>query len=96
MGAGCQQIVQRGGLCHHNSVAAAAVALANAVHDYQYNGFLHKINSKSEYIRRILHFIGHIILHHILRTYNLFFNFSVTHKNNFRELTKIHEIPGSC
>jgi hypothetical protein len=34
MGAGGQQIVQGGSLGYHNSVTAAAVALAHAVHDY--------------------------------------------------------------
>ena len=38
---GSQQVVQSGSLCNNNSVTAAAVALANAVHDNQYNGFFH-------------------------------------------------------
>ena len=33
MGAGCQKIVQCRGFCYYNSVAAAAVALANTVHN---------------------------------------------------------------
>jgi len=33
MGAGSQQMIQRGGLGYCNSIAAAAVALANAVHN---------------------------------------------------------------
>ncbi len=37
----CQQIVQRGGLGDHNSITAAAVTLADTVHNYQYNGFFH-------------------------------------------------------
>ena len=41
VGAGFQQMIQRGGLGVLHSVAAAAVALAHAVHNYQYNGFLH-------------------------------------------------------
>ena len=34
MGAGSQQTVQSGGLGLNNSIAAAAVALTNAVHDH--------------------------------------------------------------
>ena len=41
MGAGGQQIVQSGSVCDHNSVAAAAVALAHTVHDHKYDRFFH-------------------------------------------------------
>ena len=42
MRAGCKQIVQCGGLCHSDSIAAAAVALADTVHNDQNNGFFHR------------------------------------------------------
>ena len=42
VGAGFQQMIQGGGLCHGYGIAAAAVALADAVHNYQNNGFFHK------------------------------------------------------
>ena len=49
MGAGCQQMIQRRSLGHSHSVAAAAVTLADAIHDYQNNGFFHNsIPPKSE------------------------------------------------
>ena len=41
VGAGCEQIVEGGGVGQLDSIAAAAVALADAVHDYENNGFLH-------------------------------------------------------
>ena len=41
MGAVGDQPVQSGGVCHLDSVAAAAVTLADAVHNDQYNGFFH-------------------------------------------------------
>ena len=43
MGAGFQQLVQRRSLRDLNSIAAAAVALANAVHNDQYNRFIHSV-----------------------------------------------------
>ena len=47
--ASCEKIVQSGGLGDHNSIAAAAVTLADTVHDYENNRFFHsKITSKSE------------------------------------------------
>ena len=50
MGASSQQIVQSGGLSNHNSITAAAVTLADAVHDYQNNGFFHnKVPPKASY-----------------------------------------------
>ena len=42
MGAGFQQVIQRGSLCHGHGIAAAAVALADTVHNHQNNGFFHK------------------------------------------------------
>ena len=42
VGAGCQKTVQSGGLGLHNSIAAAAVTLTNAVHNNHYNGFHRK------------------------------------------------------
>ena len=41
VGAGCEQVVQGGGVGQLDGIAAAAVALADAVHDYENNGFLH-------------------------------------------------------
>ena len=41
VGAGGKELVEIGGLGNCHSVAAAAVALANAVHDDQYNRFFH-------------------------------------------------------
>ena len=39
--AGFQQMIQSGGFGVLHGIAAAAVALAHTVHNYQYNGFLH-------------------------------------------------------
>jgi hypothetical protein len=44
VGAGSKQMIQRRGICNFNSIAAAAVALAHAVHNYQYNGFFHRLS----------------------------------------------------
>ena len=41
MGAGGKQMIQRGGLSDRDRVAAAAVTLADAVHDNKNNGFFH-------------------------------------------------------
>ena len=41
VGAGFQQMIQSGGFGVLHGIAAAAVALAHTVHNYQYNGFLH-------------------------------------------------------
>ena len=41
MGAGGKQMIQRGSLGNRDRVAAAAVALADAVHDNKNNGFFH-------------------------------------------------------
>ena len=41
MGAGDKQMIQRGGLSNRDRVAAAAVTLADAVHDNKNNGFFH-------------------------------------------------------
>ena len=42
MGAGSEQMVQSRGIGVLHSIAAAAVALADAVHNDKYNGFFHK------------------------------------------------------
>jgi hypothetical protein len=34
-------MIQRGGLGNHNGIAAAAVALTDAIHDYKNNRFFH-------------------------------------------------------
>ena len=81
MGAGGQQMIQRGGLGYRYRVAAAAVTFADTVHDNQYNGFFHKyIPPKYQYAGIVLQFIVRIILHHFFRTYNCFFIFSVPNK----------------
>ena len=49
VGAGSQQLVQGGGFCNGHSIAAAAVTLAHAVHNYKYNGFFHDDNLQSEF-----------------------------------------------
>jgi hypothetical protein len=41
VGAGGKQIVEGGGVGQLDSIAAAAVALTDAVHDYENNGFFH-------------------------------------------------------
>lgn len=41
MGAGGKQMIQRGGLSDRDRVAAAAVTLADTVHDNKNNGFFH-------------------------------------------------------
>ena len=42
MGAGSEQMVQSRGIGVLHSIAAAAVALADTVHNDKYNGFFHK------------------------------------------------------
>ena len=81
MRAGAEKTVQSGGVGDLHRVAAAAVALADAVHNDQNNGFFHMCTSQKRVLRVFLHFTGHIILHHFLQTYNHFFIFSVTNKN---------------
>ena len=53
VGAGSQQVIQRGGLGHGHRVAAAAVALADAVHNYKYNGFFHDNNLQSDFFAKL-------------------------------------------
>ena len=48
IGAGGEEVVQVGSLGNRHSVAAAAVTLADAVHNHQYNRFFHR-NSSSKY-----------------------------------------------
>ena len=42
IGAGSKQVVQSGGVGNLDSIAAAAVTLADTIHDYQNNGFFHE------------------------------------------------------
>ena len=58
MGAGGKQAIQRGGLSDGNRVAAAAVTLADTVHDNKNNGFFHKNFLQKRAIHTSLHSIG--------------------------------------
>ena len=49
VGAGGKQAVQGGGVGLGNSIAAAAVSLAYAVHNYKYNGFFHRYSLRKTY-----------------------------------------------
>jgi hypothetical protein len=49
VGAGGEQVVQGGGVGQLDGIAAATVALTDAVHDYENNGFLH-----CKYLQKIL------------------------------------------
>ena len=53
VGAGGEQMVQGGSLGYRHSVAAAAVALAHAVHNYKYNGFFHYYNLQNKNISEL-------------------------------------------
>ena len=46
MGAGSQQLVQRRGLGNLHGIAAAAVTLANTIHNHKNDRFFHKDSSK--------------------------------------------------
>ena len=88
MGAGFQQHIQRRSLCNRDRVAAAAVTLANAVHNDQYNRFFHIVLPPKASFRAVLHFISLLILHHIDASYNYFFIFSVPNKKTPGKITK--------
>ena len=88
MGAGFQQHIQSGGLGDLDRVAAAAVTLANAVHNDQYNRFFHNELPPKASFRVVLHFIRPLILHHIDASYNYFFIFSVPNKKTPGKITK--------
>jgi hypothetical protein len=98
MGAGGQQVIQRGGLGNHNSITAAAVTLTNAVHDHKYDGFFHeKVSSNIVCAGSALfmHFISRTILHHFCSSYNNFFkNLRNIRKKSRRNCPKGQISPG--
>ena len=58
MGAGGKQMIQCGGLGNRDRIAAAAVTLADAIHDNKNNGFFHKNSLQKRAIHTSLHSIG--------------------------------------
>ena len=67
VGAGSKQTVQGGGVGLRHSIAAAAVALAYAVHNYKYNGFFHRYSLRKTYLLCIFCALSVVLFYYISR-----------------------------
>ena len=94
VGAGGKQMIQGGCLGDCNSVAAAAVTLADAIHNDKYNGFFHDNLPPKRMIRKIDIKIQLYFTSTLVNLQPLFYFFRSTQKN-LRGNTILRYFPGS-